>query len=78
MSTFSLGRKPENPEKTNDIRQSFEKIFPSVMRCSIPGFEPVTSIALTSKGSCSKHYDCIMLLKIMEVHFIFIGTIVSS
>ena len=34
---FPCGRKPENPEKTHDFRQSVDELFPRAIRCSIQG-----------------------------------------
>ena len=37
------GRKPENPEKTHDFRQSVDQLFPRVIKCPNTGFELLTS-----------------------------------
>ena len=36
-------RKPENPEKTHDVRQSVDQLFPHVIKCPNTGFELLTS-----------------------------------
>ena len=37
------GRKPENPEKTHDFRQSVDELFRRVIKCPNTGFELLTS-----------------------------------
>ena len=37
---FPCERRPENPEKPHDFRQSVEELFPRAIRCSIQGSNP--------------------------------------
>ena len=44
------GRKPENPEKTHDFRQSVDQLFPRVIKCLNTGFELLTSEVGSSRS----------------------------